>query len=253
MGLENEIAEAFQQAIEHDLERISHSAMPDYHPQRMAPHPMVMEQRVSEVADSTGQHMRIDDQDYQVVRVDLNPLGRTNGSVKSFQDDMDRIRDRRLHRKVTSTGFETEMNRSDYHAAFHHYFDELMEGHGEEGHQEKLLEILPRHFPSGTTSGTTSGSGQTNPDISIICFSGVDYVSQKCLKDLAAYDPVRDVIKTLPFARVDLWPEVVVIRDPTYPADETKDRTYIRGDLVYFDPGDPARKDLRFHDRPRIP
>ena len=251
MGLEKEIAEVFQQAIEHDLERISRSALPDYHSVKMAPQAMVIEQMVSQ----DGQDLTVVEQDYQIVGIELNPLGLIptkpanpdDPSERTFKDDMEKIRERRAHRKMAKTEFEALINpelvTKKYHEAFHVYLDESTQENGD--HEHEPVTIIPRSF-------FVDGGHNTSPDIAVISIGGVDYVHVDYLTSNSNYDKIKKKIKNIPLAKVDQWPEMVLIRDPSKPDDAANDRTYFRSDLVFFD-ASGNRQDLRFHPRPVLP
>jgi hypothetical protein len=221
MGLKNEIEQIFQQVLEHDLERISRSAEPSYHWPTTPPISMFVHQSPS-AGSSSSTAVSFVPQDYQVVRIELNPF-RVN--PEELRENLNIIKSRRKRRGVKEGDFERNLEAGKLDDAYHDYIAE--------SGARNPIPIVPRRISIDDAFAVTD---------QIISVAGVDYLLEEIAQDKTAYDGIKDHLHSSPLPTIDQWPEEIVLNRP----DRDEKLVYVRADVISFDPeGRPAHHKLK--------
>ena len=209
MGLTREIEQIYQDALELDLERISRGVLASSH---WTPKPPVsmfhFYTQDYDPAKKEDLHVSLRAQDYQIVRIELDPL------EAHLTSRIEQLRQRRQHRNTPPTEVENAGHIGDaYHAYIH------------ESQAQGPISIVPRSLD-------VDSCGKVVDPPYVIRVGGVDYVRDDIIRTENG-----DVYKKLQLnvnsnANVDQWPEEVVLRGNTH---SDTDYLYVRFDVGFLE------------------
>lgn len=219
MGLTTEIEQIFQEALELDLKRISRGALPSSHWTNTPPMSMFRVQEQQSVSGAANLSVSLGSVDYQIVRIELDPL------EANPQSRLPQIKDRRAHRKTQPSLFEDEYDRGVANpASAQQHFDSAHDHYIVESKAKGPIEIIPQSL-------NIDGSGNVETPPYLIRVGGVDYVREDIINNVdgAVYEKLK--ISADSNANVDQWPEEVVLRGNTH---SDPDHVYVRFDVGFL-------------------